>query len=239
MIYQENFRINSHDCDFKGELLPGAALRVMQETANLQLERLGPTNDELRRDGKAFVISRLSMSLYRPILAYDEVRGETWASDSRGVIFNRCSRIFRGEDLVAELVSAWALIDINDRHFYRVNDVEFGFSTESKMLELDLPTRIRIPDAAELSLKGEYTVSYRDTDKNMHLNNTHYVDMFCDFLPDNKNERVVSLSLNFHTEAEYGATVKIYRGEHDGAYYFRSVKQNGDVNAEAMIITEK
>lgn len=239
MIYSEDFRINSHDCDYNGVLYPAGALRVMQEAANLQLERLGPTGGELRKQGKAFVISKLSMSLYRPIRAYEYVRAETWASDSRGVVFNRCSRIYRGNDLAAELVSTWALIDINDRHFYRVSDIELGFTTEAKMLELDLPTRIRIPPSAELKLKGEYAVLYRDVDRNMHMNNTRYLDMFCDYLPEAGNERVVSCSLNFHTEAEFGATVKIYRGESDGAYYFRSVKHNGETNAEAVIVTEK
>ena len=238
MIHSEEFKVNSHDCDFNGEMFPAAILRLMQEAANLQLEKYGPSGSDLRKSGKAFILSKLSMSVYRPVFAYESVRAETWAGDSRGVIFNRCSRLFRGDDLVSELVSTWALIDIGDRHFYRVNDVEFGFGTESRTLELDLPTRIRIPDEAGLSLCGEYTVSYRDVDKNMHMNNTRYLDMFCDFLPEAGKERVVSCSLNYHSEAEKGATLKLYRGRYDGAYFFRSVKHNGETNAEAVVITE-
>ena len=58
MIYTEEYRINSHDCDFNGVVRPSAVLRYMHETANLQMQTYGPSNDKLRTDNKAFILSK-------------------------------------------------------------------------------------------------------------------------------------------------------------------------------------
>ena len=107
------------------------------------------------------------------------------------------------------------------------------------MLELDLPARFKVPAGVDLGLIGEYSVNYSQTDVNMHMNNANYLDVFCDYLPNNKNDRVVTATINYQAEAPIGDTVKIYRGEDDGAYYFRTVRSDGSVNAESLIITDK
>ena len=239
MIYTEEYRINSHDCDFNGAVRPSAILRYMHETSNLQMHNYGPSNDELRADNKAFILSKINLSFYRELRAFDHIKVETWAVESHGVSFYRCSRVFRNDDLVAEMVGVFALVDISTRQFCKVSDVEFGFDTEPNMLELDIPSRFKIPDGIDLGLIGEYTVNYSDTDVNMHMNNTNYLDVFCDYLPNTKNCRVITAIINYQTEAPLGATVKVYRGEDDDGYYFRTVRADGNVNAEALIMTDR
>lgn len=239
MIYTEEYRINSHDCDFNGAVRPSSILRYMHETANLQMLKYGPTNDELRADNKAFILSKINLSFYSELHAFDLIRVETWAVESKGVSFYRCSRVFRGTDLVAEMVAVFALVDIVSKKLCRVSDVEFGFDTEPNMLELDLPARFRIPEGVDLGLMGEYSVNYRDADLNMHMNNTNYLDVYCDHLPDNKNYRVITAVINYQAEASLGATVKVYRGEDEDGYYFRTVRDDGKVNSESLIMTDR
>jgi len=238
MVWSEQYRINSHGCDLNGTVKPSVILRYMHETANLQMQHCGPSNDELRKQGKAFILSKINMSIYEQLHAFDSIKVETWAAESRGVSFYRCSRVFRGDELVAEMVGVFALVDIENKTFCRVNDVKFGFDTEDMMLELDMPSRIRIPDGLDLTLRGEHTVTYSQTDVNMHLNNTNYLDMFCDYLPNIKNKRVITVSINYSAEAPLGETLKVYCGEDDGTYYFRTVREDGKTNAEAIIIAE-
>ena len=239
MIYTEEYRINSHDCDLNGFARPSAILRYMHETANLQLNEYGPSNDALRADGKAFILSKINLSFYCALKAFDRIKVETWACESRGVSFYRCTRVLKDNDLVAEMVGVFALVDINNKSLCRVSDIKFGFDEESTMLELDLPARFRIPEGVDLALQGEYTVSYSDTDENMHMNNTNYLDLFCNFLPDNKNNRVITAVINYQSEAPIGETVKIYRGEDDDVYYFRTVRHDGAVNSESRIMIDR
>ena len=193
----------------------------------------------LRADGKAFILSKINLSFYRPLRAFDEIRVETWACESRGVSFYRCTRVLKDDELVAEMVGVFALVDIENKSFCRVSDVKFGFDEEPTMLELDLPARFKIPNEVDLALQGEYTVSYSDTEENMHMNNTNYLDLFCNFLPDNKNSRVITAVINYQAEAPIGQTVKIYRGEDDDVYYFRTLREDGMVNSESRIMVDR
>lgn len=240
MIHTEEYRINSHDCDFNGAVKPSAILRYMHETANLQMNKYGPSNEQLRADNKAFILSKINLSFYRTLHTFDIIRVETWAVESKGASFYRCSRVFKGSDLIAEMVAVFALINIAEKKLCRVTDVTFGFDTEPTMLELDLPARFKIPEGTDLRLIGEYTVNYSDTDMNMHMNNTNYLDVYCDYLPDNKHNRVITAVINYQAEAPLGESVKIYRGrDGDGTYYFRTVRGDGSVNSESLIMTDR
>ncbi len=240
MIHTEEYRINSHDCDFNGFAKPSAVLRYMHETANLQMKKFGPSNDELRAMNKAFILNKINLSFYKSLKSFDVIRVETWAYESKGVSFYRCSRVFTGQDLAAEMVAVFALVDIKEKRLCRVEDIAFGFDTEPLMLELDLPSRFRIPEGTDMRLLGEYNVNYSDTDVNMHMNNTNYLDLFCDFLPDNKYERVICAVINYQSEAPLGCTLKVYRGQSDeNSFYFRTVRNDGKINSESFIITDK
>ena len=86
---------------------------------------------------------------------------------------------------------------------------------------------------------GERRITYADLDYNMHMNNTKYPDMVCDFLPDPSACRVVGASLAYYREAAYGDTLTVERAEGgEGVYYFRTKRQD-TVCLEAMIKTEQ
>jgi len=211
----------------------------MHETANLQMLNCGPSNEELRANNKAFILSKVNISYYRSLYAFDVIKVQTWACESRGVSFYRCSRVWRGEELVAEMLAVFALVDTQTKKLCRVSDVAFGFDTEPDMIELDVPARFKIPPETDLGLRGEFTVMYSDTDANMHMNNTNYLDVICNHLPDTANERIVSAVISYNNEAPLGSTVKVYRGKDDDTYYFRTVREDGLTNSEALIITDK
>lgn len=238
MKQTEHYRVTVHDTDVNRIASASAVLRYMQEAAHLQLEVHHPSIDELRQEGKAFILSKLNMSIYQPIHTYDMITAETWPCESKGVSFNRCSRILRDGNIVAELSSVWALLDINSHKLLRVTDLVWNVEPEPP-LELDSPSRIRIPKDLPLSLVGERQIVYSDLDLNEHMNNTNYPNMLCDYLPSMIGKRVVSMSINYISELSNGESVKIYLGENDGAYYMRTIKENGNTGAEAEIVLDE
>ena len=238
MKWTEEYRVNVHDTDLNGIVSASGILRYMQDTSNLHMAGEGPSYEALFAEGNSFILSRISLSIYAPLHAHDVIKSQTWAVASRGVTYNRCFRIIRGEDIIAEATSVWALVDIHSHRIRRVGEIPVHYS-EDDPLELDLPARFRIPAEAKLSLMGERTVLYADVDRNGHMNNTHYPDIFCSYLPEMKHSRVISCMFSFVKEAPLGEMVKMYCGEYDGAYYVRSVLPDGSVNAEAEILLER
>ena len=101
-----------------------------------------------------------------------------------------------------------------------------------------MPLRFRVPQEIQMNLVGERVIGYSDVDRNGHLNNTRYPDLYCSYLPDMRHKRVISFSVSFLSEAPLGESVKVYLGSDDETYYFRSVLPSGKVNAEAEFLLE-
>ncbi len=238
MKWIEKYKINASDTDINNVVSASGVLRYMQDTANCQMEGEGPSYNELLGRGLAFVVSRIRLSLYDPLRSHDLIESETWTTPSHGAIFNRCYRITRGGMIMAEAASCWALVGVADRKIHRVGEFDFAYS-EDEPLELDSPTRFRIPDDLPMRLAGERVVEYADADVNGHMNNAKYPDILCGWAAPMKGRRAVSMGLCFRSEAPVGCTLKIYHAELDGVHYVRTVKENGEVNAEAEIIFEE
>ena len=115
--------------------------------------------------------------------------------------------------------------------------MELNYSIDEP-LKLENQIRFRIPSEITLSLVGEYTIRYTDTDINGHMNNTNYPDMLFNALPNPENKVIKSIAISYQNEARCGDYLKLYMGKIDGKYYMRSVHEDGRVNVEAEIITE-
>lgn len=234
MKWREAFSVDSHDLDFNGVARASSLIRMMQETANAQCRAMGPSLESLRDEqGLAFLLSRFSAGFYATVYPYDKLTVESWGVDSRGFSFNRCYRIFRDDTVIAEATAVWALVNIETRRPVRVTEYKPGFEYD-EMLTLDAPPRIVFPATAPLRLVGEHTVSYGETDQNMHMNNTRYSDMLCDSL-DLIGRRIYRMSFNFMGEARLGETVKIYSLHHGEQDFFRTVRSDGKTGVEAQL----
>ena len=239
MKFEKTFSVASSDVDINGNAKVSAYLKYFGETASLHLRSVSLGMDTLANEGKAFFLSRVSISIYAPLREYDEIEVSTWACESRAASFMRCAQIRRGGAIVAEIVSVWALVELATRRIRRVTDAAAPFECE-EMLELDLPQRFRIPDDVQLSLSGEFSVAYSVCDRNGHMNNTFYPDVLCDALSSMEGKRVLSFSVHYENEAKLGEVFKVYasRDDGEGGYWFRTVRRDGKTGIEAMMMIE-
>ena len=236
MKYTENYKIKWHDTDAARQVRPSEVLVYMQETANLQVDNCSERSLDALRDtaGLAFILSKIKLVFHAPLHAYDEISVRTWTCDSRGYSFNRCFDIHRGEELIAEAISFWALLDINNRKLVRTDSFSLGIESDPP-LEIAVPRRIKQPDG-ELNILGNRDIRYSDIDYNMHMNNTRYPNMLCDFMPIERVGDIKEMTLEFLHESALGDTLTFYGAEQDSRFYFKTVNQNGDVCLAAEVI---
>ena len=243
MYYSETFRTKWHDTDANGTLRPSAVLVYMQETANHQCRAYNMDLDILHRErGLGFLLSRIQMRFYAPIYAYEDIEVRTWCPPSRGLSFNRCFSIWRGEEKLAEALSVWALMDLHTRKLVRTSDFEGEFPTGDMPDESTLPLRVRIPSSLPMEVVGTRRIAYSDLDYNNHMNNTKYPDMVCDFLPDMAGKRVTSMALSYLKEAAYGDSLTVSRTTAEGdlnAFLLRTTRPDGAVCLEASVVLEE
>lgn len=222
-----------HDEDLNGICRPSSVLRYMQIAANGQLHNEGPSNEEMRALGKAFVLTAIDVTLRRPLHTYEKLESESCGCLGRGFLFPRYYAL-RGEDgLIAEGLGQFGLIDIATKALQRFEDYP------SRFIPIPLPDyrikRFPLPHTDMMERVGTYTVTYGQTDQNRHLNNTFYPDLFAGFL-DMNGKWVSHFSIRFQKEAPLGETLTVYRTVlSDESFGFRTLREDGEINAEASL----
>jgi acyl-ACP thioesterase len=230
MSRKQNIYVDPHDIDYNGVARASAVLKYLQIAADAQLYFEGPSNEKLWEEGKAFLVSSIDLTLDRPLYAHADVVAESWACPGRGFIFPRCYRLMDQAGVAVRGTSNWALVESESRKLLRVSDYPAAFAYEPP---LDYTARrFVVPHKEEMQRAGEYTVTYTQTDRNRHLNNTCYPDMFTSFV-GMQGRRVSHMGIRFLKEAPMGEVLTIYTQEAGDTCRFLSVRRDGEINAEA------
>ena len=235
MKWTENYRISCHDEDLRGIAKASSVLRYMQECVNSQMHHLGPSNDELRREGKGFLLSRIYMEIIKPLYALEDVQAQTWSCGQKGFRFFRCHQLLRQGEVVARAYSVWALIDIHEGKLLRTTEFHAGFDDDPPFDTERLVQVFAMPHTEDMENAGTHRVCYAEADVNRHMNNTEYPDMLSDHI-DLAGKRIGYIAINFQNEAPLGETLSVYRtNASDGSILMRTVREDGKTNVEAKI----
>lgn len=236
MYFKQNFTTRWHDTDANRYLRPSAILTYLEETSGIHMREVGRSLDDIRdNDGLAFILSKIGMNFYAPISPFKEICVETWVNDSKGYSSVRHFRLYDEGKIAVEASTTWALIDLSKKFPVKINNFDFGFDFEEESLD-HVSTRLRIPKDTVLTDVGERRIVYSDIDYNMHMNNTHYPDMICDFLPDIQQKRVGQMTLSFLREASYEHSLRVLRGQsEDGNWFIKTQNESGETCLEAEV----
>jgi medium-chain acyl-[acyl-carrier-protein] hydrolase len=245
MKFINKIKTNWHDTDAHRNVRASKIVEYMQETANRQCEASGLPLEKLRDEkGLAFILGALSLNIYKPLHAYDEIEVRTWCKEAKSYIFNRYFEIIRDGEKVAEAASTWVLIDLEKKTMVRADNYDFMrdcFYYDDPVDPAVLPKKPRLAKDTELYEVGKRTIVYSDIDYNMHMNNTHYPDMICDFLDEMTDEtkayKVKSMSLSYVKESHIGATLTVIRGAMDenGEIAVKTLNEAGETCLEAIV----
>lgn len=230
MEYRMNCEVDVHDVDYNGIAKTSSIMKYIQSAAQNQLTEGGLSYDNLKNSKRVFVLSRIKLEVLRPLTSHTPLTAVTHPCESRGYSFLRCYALECDGQVVARAISVWALLDTETKSLVKVNDFDLGLTL--------LPTNGLVLGAMKLpsALKdiGGYGVHYGDVDRNMHMNNTKYADMYSNFLPL-KGKMIRSITINYSSEAQIGEKLRVQWAQDDRYHYFRTVRSDGKINSEAQI----
>lgn len=247
MKFTYQIKTNWHDTDANRCVRPSKIVEYMQETANRQCESSGLPLEKLRDEkGLAFILGAISVNIYKPLHAYEEIEVRTWCKEAKSYIFMRYFDILRGGELIAEASSTWVLIDINTKNMVRASNFDFSgdkFYYDEPVDPTALLPKAKIAKDAIMTEVGKRKIMYSDIDYNMHMNNTRYPDMVCDYLDEMTGDIpyfVSAMSLSYVKESHLGATLTVTRGEmrEDGSIDVRTLNEAGETCLEAVLKLE-
>ena len=103
-MWKESIVTDGHDTDHRGFVRPACVLRYIQSAANGEMRHYGPSNEALWDEGKAFLLSRVLLVLYRPIRAYEQLTASSFGCGGKGLRFLRCGRVTCGDEVVLPFI---------------------------------------------------------------------------------------------------------------------------------------
>ena len=235
MRFSINRTVSPHDLDYNNVASPSAILRFLQEAAYVHMMTCPPSMDDLRKENKVFLISKVAYCIYKPLYACDEIKITTWACEGKAASFPRYTKIERGDELIAEMNTICALLNPVEGKLWKVEDYHQTYTCEENV-EISAPTKFRIPREIELNKVGEYKISYNDCDLNRHINNTHYPDIICGFLPNMNGKMIKKISISYLHEGPLNEKIDVYLNEYESdKFMVRTIREDGSINIEALI----
>ena len=195
----------SYDIDFRSRLRISNLCGFLQDAAGNHAEHLGLGYQSMMGSGRAWMLSRLYVSIHECPVWNDEITVETWPAGMERLFFRRDFQAFRKNQKMISAVSYWLALDKRslrpqvfpiDEEVVRSNSGRFA-------LEGPMETIPRIPSVAAGNGMSRL-IRYSELDQNRHVNNTRYVE----WIMDQFETRMLEQSLPNYFAIDYRHEVK-------------------------------
>ena len=237
--FTRNTYMDTYNTDIARRATAGGILRQFNETATQNMAAFPPSYDALLDMGKALMVSRMDIEILRPPMMEEPIRCSTWPVVPKGAVIRRCYEITKDGELLARGSSDWSLVETESRRILRMDADTFpGYNYGEYVSLYEKRFHIGRETAASMETAGTHRVTLRDCDCNGHMNNTYYLDLLCDHIPelyDYRHHWVNSVRMHFAKEAPLGSEITLRRCMDGDIYLFQTFLEDGSLNIECQI----
>ena len=231
--YCRYFTLGATEVDLNNRARLQALLGYFQETAGDQCQLFGSGWSDLwEKHGLCYVVVRMEIRMDRYPGTGEQIRIDTWPENRLRMIFARYGEIFDANgERIGAIVSQWALLDVNSRHFVRPNPEIVSMPDTSTLTAPFEPSNdhrraadnTSAPDSCR-AFAFDRTPVYSDFDYNRHMNNARYAEWAADTLwkvltPDERqaDPSIARLEIKFRAEipADFVETPIRLEGNYD------------------------
>ena len=220
--------------DFTGHLSWGFLGNHLLRCASLDAGTHGFGLEEVSKNHRAWVLSRLVVELDEMPNMGDDYVIETWVSKIYRQFTDRLFSIVNKEGKVyGHAYSIWALIDYVTREpldFSKLDNVAFVHAVTERTIPIKGPGRVRVKSQEPVK---SMVACYCDLDINGHVNSIRYIQMVLDLFSEEiyKQRRAVKrLDVAYCAESYCGETLFFYREDGENGHSNVEIRrENGEV----------
>ncbi|MCI6789301.1 MAG: thioesterase [Mollicutes bacterium] len=128
------------------------------------------------------------------------------------------------EEVIAKGRSIWAIYDINNKKIVLPNDYE-TLLIDNKGLFPRIK-KIELIDKNLLKKISSFKVPFSMLDHNLHMNNTHYLDLFFDVFKPNKIDEIQSFQVEYVSQCYLDDVIDLYIYENANKKYLYGYIEN-------------
>jgi acyl-ACP thioesterase len=211
------YKVTSADTDMQARLRLGSLINFLIQGAISSADSLGFSFEELRNRKLFWVLSRLTVEIYKPLNWYQTGEVETWPKDLDKILYLR-DYVVRDQEnqIIAKATSGWLAIDVDTKRPKTIEGIHaalFNQLREKHGLNQTPEKLLPVKEGKTFEVK----TGYFDIDLNKHVTSTRYIDWMMDTfsIEFNENNYPKKLSINFLKETMPSETIPITRSSLD------------------------
>lgn len=180
-IFRQKHTVTAMHTDCFSRVKTSALLYFAQEAAGAHCAQLSLDHKALAKENLFWAVVRNRVQITRLPALGETITVETWPMPTTRSSFPRSTVAYdeAGKELF-RCVSLWVLVDINTRAMVLPGRSNISLTGTLRGGELALPESIAPKTLENTTLRR---VGYTELDRNMHMNNTRYLDWIDDLFP--------------------------------------------------------
>jgi medium-chain acyl-[acyl-carrier-protein] hydrolase len=211
------FRVSSADTDMFTRLSMGSLVNLLIQAAIQSADSLGFGFSGLKNQKLFWVLSRLTVEIYKPLHWNEETEVETWPKTLEGLLYTRDFIVRdKAQNIVARATSGWLAVDLEIKKPKIID----GLQAELFVYLRDKHALSESPEKIPGHESGEHfdvRPVYSDFDLNRHVTSTRYIDWMLDTFDAafHRPRYPKRISVNFMKETLPGDSIRISRSHPD------------------------
>lgn len=208
-VFTKNYTITDMHTDGFGRARPAALLFFAQDIATEHAATLCGSWEALQEKHLFWAVSRHKLKIHRAPLLGETLTLKTWPMPTTRAAYPRAVEGYdETGNLVFSLGSLWVLMDTEKRTMILPGKAEveiFGIETDR---EVSLPKSLLPVRDGESTTRQ---VTYSELDRNLHMNNTRYLEWLADLAPlsFHRDHYLSECTLCYLSETLYHQTLRL------------------------------
>jgi len=211
-FWETSFSLRFGDIDRSDRLTLSATFNYFQEVAINHAESIGIGRDAMAKSGQVWILSRMSVVLYRRPTYRENITVRTFPIGWEKLFALREYDIRdSSNEAIVRGSSSWIILDIEKRRPIRPQTIMEKIALNKSLATLP-GGAIGIPAQENLQKIGERKALFSDIDYNGHVNNARYINWIEDIVEPELIENAVQmrLDINYLGEVKFGEITELW-----------------------------
>ena len=233
MIYRQTYQITPLHVDALGRVKPSILLYFAQEIAGEHCLQLGTDWDSLQKVNMFWALIRTKVEVTKLPTIGQTITVETWPMPATRTAFPRCTVGYdeNGNECF-KIIALWVLMDMENRSMVLPGKSGIDVPGVIRGTEPDAPRAIPAQNCARATPR---TVGFGELDRNLHMNNTKYLDWAMDLLDldFHRSHQIKEFTICYLSEARHGQKIDLSGNlSEEGIFQVDGHREKTDVSGE-------
>ena len=211
--FEKEYRVHVYETGPEGKLNLYSLFNYMQDIASDHAVKLGFGRDDLMRDNRFWVLSRIYAVITEWPVWGDSIIVQTWPNGTDKLFALRNYEVrFPDGRHIASGTSSWLILDLTTKKVQRPDSIlsQYNFNLLNERSPVRYATKID-PAAEKGQVSPLFRIKVSDLDVNLHTNNVRYLKWACDsynldFVMNNEPQ---SAEINYLAESRFDEEIMI------------------------------